>query len=228
MATIREKRPGGWEVRVFTGRGPDGKPTQTSRTVRGGKREARRVANDLERAGNRSAPAGRTIGDALDAWIAQNLPTWAASSACDQQSRVRGIKRDPIVRIPLARLSVSDVERWHERLRRAGVNDPAIRNQHTALRAALSQAVRWGWVSTNAASLARLRSTKAEPRQAMSLEDVHAVLAAAGHDRPVRRARPSVGRCGRRAPGRAGRVAVGRRARRFAHDRLRHRDRPAR
>jgi integrase len=83
------------------------------------------------------------------------------------------------VRVPLARLSVSDVERWHARLRRAGVNDPAIRNQHTALRAALSQAVRWGWASSNAASLARLRSTRAEPRRAMSLEDVHAVLAAA-------------------------------------------------
>ena len=92
---------------------------------------------------------------------------------------MRAIKHDPIVRVPLARLSVSDVERWHARLRRAGVSDPAIRNQHTALRAALSQAVRWGWASSNAASLARLRSTKAEPRQAMSLEDVHAVLAAA-------------------------------------------------
>jgi integrase len=179
MATIREKRPGVWEVRVFTGRGPDGKPTQTSRTVRGGKRDSRRVANELERAGNRSAPAGRTVADALDAWIAQNLPTWAASSARDQQSRVRAIEHDPIVRVPLARLSVSDVERWHTRLRRAGVNDPAIRNQHTALRAALSQAVRWGWASSNAASLARLRSSRPEPRQAMSLEDVHAVLAAA-------------------------------------------------
>jgi len=27
VATVREKRPGVWEVRVFTGRGPDGKPT---------------------------------------------------------------------------------------------------------------------------------------------------------------------------------------------------------
>jgi len=147
--------------------------------VQGGKREARRVANDLERVGNRSAPGGRKVDDALNAWIAQNLPTWAASSARDQQSRVRSIKQDPIARVPLARLSVSDIKGWHARLRRAGVNDPAIRNQHIALRAALSQAVRWGWASTNAASLARLRATKAEPRQAMSLEDVNAVLAAA-------------------------------------------------
>jgi integrase len=179
MGTIREKRSGVWEVRVFTGRDSNGRPTQTSRTVHGGKREARRVANELERAGSRSAPAGRTVGDVLDAWVAQNLPTWAASSARDQQSRVRGIKQDPIARIPIARVAVSDVERWHARLRRAGMKDAAIRNQHAVLRAALSQAVRWGWVSINAASLARLRSTKSTPRQAMTLEDVHAVLAAA-------------------------------------------------
>ena len=41
MATIREKQPGVWEVRVFTGRDDRGRPTQTSRTVRGGKRDAR-------------------------------------------------------------------------------------------------------------------------------------------------------------------------------------------
>jgi hypothetical protein len=73
---------------------------------------------------------------------------------------VTGIKKDPIVKLPVARLSISDVERWHTRLRRDGMGDAGIKNQHGVLRAALSQAVRWGWVSTNVASLARLRSTK--------------------------------------------------------------------
>jgi hypothetical protein len=101
MATIGEKRLGVWEVRVFTGRNSMGRPTQTSRTVHGGKREARRVANELERAGNRSAPAGRTVSDVLDAWVVQNLPTWAASSARDQQSRVGGTKKDAISRVSI-------------------------------------------------------------------------------------------------------------------------------
>lgn len=48
MATIREKKSGVWEVRVFTGRDDQGRPTQTSRTVRGGKRDAHRVAVELE------------------------------------------------------------------------------------------------------------------------------------------------------------------------------------
>lgn len=35
MATLREKKPGVWEVRVFTGTDARGRPTQISRTVRG-------------------------------------------------------------------------------------------------------------------------------------------------------------------------------------------------
>lgn len=38
MATIRERKPGVWEVRVFTGRDAQGRPRQSSRTVRGSKR----------------------------------------------------------------------------------------------------------------------------------------------------------------------------------------------
>ena len=81
--------------------------------------------------------------------------------------------------MPLARLSVADVERWHIRLRRAGMADAGIRNQHGVLRAALSLAVRWGWVATNVAAMARLRSTKVQQRTVMSVDDVRAVMAAA-------------------------------------------------
>ena len=179
MATLREKRPGVWEVRVFTGRDAAGRPTQTSRTVHGGRRDARRVANELEQIGAGSAPAGRTVSDVLDAWVEHNVGTWASSSARDQQSRVRSIERDPIGELPLARLSVADVERWHARLRRGGLGDSGIRNQHAVLRAALGLAVRWGWTSQNVASLARLRSKKAAPRQVMSLDEVQSVIDAA-------------------------------------------------
>ena len=161
MATLREKRPGVWEVRVFTGTGPNGRPTQLSRTVHGGKRDAQRVAAELEVGPGRSSSGGRSVSDVLDAWVEQNLATWAPSSARDQQSRVKGIKKDQIAALPLARLSVGDVERWHTRMRRNGMRDAGIKNQHGVLRAALSQAVRWGWVSTNVG----------EPRSAAVDED---------------------------------------------------------
>ena len=149
MATLREKRPGVWEVRVFTGSDARGRPTQLSRTMHGGKRDALKLAAELEVRPWSASPAGRSVIDVLDAWVDQNLDTWAPSSARDQQSRVRSIKKDQISRVPLARLTVGDVERWHTRLRKAGMADAGVKNQHGVLRAAFSQAMRWGWVSSN-------------------------------------------------------------------------------
>jgi hypothetical protein len=64
-------------------------------------------------------------------------------------------------------------------MRRAGLGEGTIRNRHTVLRAALTQAVRWGWASSNVAMAARLRSSKRAPRDAMTVEDVRAVMEAA-------------------------------------------------
>ena len=50
---------------------------------------------------------------------------------------MQSIKKDQIARLPLARLTVGDVERWHTRLRKAGMADAGIKNQHGVLRAAL-------------------------------------------------------------------------------------------
>jgi integrase len=74
---------------------------------------------------------------------------------------------------------VADVERWHSRLRRAGAGEASIRNRHTVLRAALTQACAWGLVTMNVAALAQLHQPRRPPRQAMSAADVAAVLVAA-------------------------------------------------
>jgi len=77
MATIREKRHGVWEVRVFTVSDARGRPTQLSRTVHGGKRDAQRLAAELESSGGKAKPAGRwpwgyrapvTLPAAVTAW----------------------------------------------------------------------------------------------------------------------------------------------------------------
>ena len=104
-------------VRVFTGKDVNGRITQTSRTVHGSKRAAQRVANEMDAAAGRAAPAGRTVADVLDAWVDQNALIWAPGSLRDYESRVRAMKTDPIARLALARLTVADVERWHARLR---------------------------------------------------------------------------------------------------------------
>jgi hypothetical protein len=126
---------------VASGSDAQVRPKQLGRTVPGGKGDALRLDADQETGQTR--PAGRFVSDVLDAWVEQRLATCATSSAHDQQGRVTSIKKDPTVRIPLARFIVADVERWHGRMRAAGLRESTIRNQHGVLRAALGQAVLW-------------------------------------------------------------------------------------
>ena len=57
--------------------------------------------------------------------------------------------------VPLGKLGVAELERWYAALRDKGLSAASIRKAHTIVRAALAQAVRWGWTTTNVAALAR-------------------------------------------------------------------------
>jgi hypothetical protein len=51
-----------------------------SRAVRGGKRDAQRLAAQLEASAGDAKPDGRLVVDVLDEWVKQNV-SWAPSSA---------------------------------------------------------------------------------------------------------------------------------------------------
>jgi integrase len=178
MASIRERHPGVWQIRVFTGRNDEGEPTQVAVTVYGTKRDALKEAARLESAPHRGA-AGRTVGDVLHEWFHFKEGSYTPSSYRDQESRVRQIETDQIVTMSVARLGVADIDRWIVRMRRAGVGASSIHNRHAVLRAALQQAVVWGWITSNPAALARARRPRQPPRGAMTPEEVIAAIAAA-------------------------------------------------
>lgn len=182
MATIRKRGDGVWEVRVFLGRDEDGKPIQRSKTVRGGKRDAERVAAELETKPSRAAR--KTVTDALDAWIEMRSATWSPYSKRDQTSRARAVMADKIGTMPIARLEIQDVDLWIARMRKAGVGEGAIRNRVQVLRSALRQAERWKWIPENPAAAADLTRPKRMDRGVLTDDEVFAVLDAAAelHD----------------------------------------------
>ncbi|MHB1519514.1 MAG: hypothetical protein ACYCVN_13925 [Acidimicrobiales bacterium] len=155
MATIRERSPGAWEVRAFTGRDGQGRSAPVSRTVLGGRRDAERVVAELTL--RRGSEAGKvTVSELLDLWMEQHAPSWPPSTIENHKSRVAQVKADPIAEVHLAKLSSADVDRWHTRLARNGIGDGSIRNQHQVLRVAVTQAVRWGWVMISVVAVAQL------------------------------------------------------------------------
>lgn len=192
MATIRERKPGVWEVRAFLGRDDRGRPIQVSKTVRGGRRDANKVAAGMTLT-SATASAKVTVGQLLDLWVDHQASSWAPSTEQNQRSRVRLVKADPISDVPLVRLTAVDVDRWHTRLARGGVGEGSIRNQHLVVRAAVTQAVRWGWVTTNAVAVAHLGRRKQSPRGSLSTDEVRRVLVAADELAKAGKVEPAAG-----------------------------------
>lgn len=183
MASVREKRPGYWEVRVFVGYDDEGKPVQVSKSIRGGKRDAERLAAQLA---SRPAPrSGKlTVAELLDEYLEHKGPSWSLSSRRDYASRAERIKADQIAGKPVSRVSVAEVDRWHLRMHKNGVGEAQIRNLHTLLRAAFSQAVRWELLSTNPVANAKPQRRKKTPRGVMSVDDVALALVTAEQVHP--------------------------------------------
>ncbi len=122
MATIRERKPGVWEVRGYTGNDRKGKPTQVSRTVHGTKKDAQLAGAELMVKRARSA-GGRKLCALLDEWIEIKTRGWADLTLRDQTGRVRLVCADRIANMSVASIGVSDIDRWVARLRRAGVGE---------------------------------------------------------------------------------------------------------
>ncbi len=180
MATLRERSPGVWEVRVFAGRDKTGRPHQVSRTVRGSRRTAAKVAADL----TVSAPGAegkRTVAEVLTLWQELNRDRWTTLTISNQASRARLIAGGPLGCRQVSSLKVEDVDRWVLRLRAQGVGSASIHNQLVVLRAALTQAVKWEWTSRNPATLASPAALPHADRPAMPDEAVLAAIRAAPH-----------------------------------------------
>ncbi len=179
MGSIRERRPGVWEVRSFAGRDSKGRPVQVSRTVRGTKKDAQRLAAELTLRRPTAAVSRVSVAEMLDLWAETMRGSWAPQTERDQLSRIRRVKADRIASMSLSRLSAVEVDRWHARLVRQGLGVGAIKNRHVVLRAAVALAVRWGWIPTNVVAVARLGKRKTQPRGSLSDDQVRAVIASA-------------------------------------------------
>jgi hypothetical protein len=93
VATIRERRPAVFEVRVFVGRDERGKPVQTSRTIYGSKKDARRAADELGAAALVEQATRTTFDRLLDLRVESSEASWAPSTVDSQRSRVALTKR---------------------------------------------------------------------------------------------------------------------------------------
>ena len=158
--SMRQRGEGSWNLRVYAGRDPvTGRKVSVERTVRGNKREASKVlaamVAEVDRRPVVSAGKG-TVAQLCREWLGTprraSRPRRSRRPGCT--SRIRSF---PLLgSIPVAKLDPADLDRFYRQLlevgRSRGPYAPAtIRRVHGIIRRALTQGVRWGWLTHNPA-----------------------------------------------------------------------------
>lgn len=161
----REKRPGVWELRVYAGRGADGRDRYRSRTFHGGTRDADRalaaLVTQVDQA-RADAPAAGTFGDLLERWLAHCRPNVTAKTWHGYRQIADRVTTD-LGDLQLADVTVKRLDAYYRELlaenigtekapRRRSAN--TVGHYHAVIRRALTQAARWGEITSNPAKLA--------------------------------------------------------------------------
>lgn len=157
MASIRERRRGVWEVRVSTGRtDAAGRPVYVSRTVHGGKREAQRVAAQLqaERGGTDTGGSDPTVAALLNRWMDHIRDRGRAPSTLHGYRGIIDRYLDPIAGLRVGQLTAQRLDRFYADLVAGGLSPLTVHHVHRLVHAALHQAERWDLVDRNVASRA--------------------------------------------------------------------------
>jgi hypothetical protein len=176
-----------WEGRVDLGTDPDGRRVR-KRVKAKTKEELARKMRALQdaRDGGRPAPDGSTTTAAwLARWGTEVLPGTVADKSAESYRWVLSRYVTPhIGRVPLAKLGPEHVNQMMRALEQKGLSPRTRTYARGVLRRALRQALEWGLVTRNAASLVqapRRSGTRLDDR--LERAQVGKVLAAAKGDR---------------------------------------------
>lgn len=183
---IRQRGPSTFQIVVYLGPDPEtGRERRHRQTFHGTKRKA----EDLERALILQARRGelgtiaeerddrdRTVAELLAAWLDHARPDLALKTAYNYQALIDQRIVPALGNLRLERLTAAHLDRFYAGLR-AELAPKTIRNIHAILRRALTQAQRWGWISTNPATLASPPRVERPDIVPPAREDVAAFLA---------------------------------------------------
>ena len=160
--SIRSQGKASWELRVYLGRGPDGRKLYKSHTIEGTKRQAQNELNDLLsklQRGEYVAPSRMTVAEYLERWLTDYGRVKVAAKTLERYSEIIRAHLAPALgHHALPKLQPLHIQAYYshalERGRRdgrGGLAAQTVLHHHRVLREALQQAVRWQLLSRNVA-----------------------------------------------------------------------------
>ncbi len=151
--SMREKRPGYWQLRVFEGTDPlTGKKRYRTKVFRGTKRQAQSALAVLvtEVDGGVVEPKKCTVAELLDAWLDHIEHVGRSPSTLYGYRRLVRQMPEGFLGLPIGKVTPKVLDDLYRLLLKQTSRKPAtVLKFHSVLRAAFHQAVRWGWLERN-------------------------------------------------------------------------------
>ncbi|MDZ7733901.1 MAG: site-specific integrase [Acidimicrobiia bacterium] len=146
---------------MYAGRDPaTGRKRQLTRTVRGTKRDAEAVRNELLVTVDRDAAPRTdvTIGELFERWFEVRSQRWSPKTSLETRRLLDRVLIPQLGKKRLSKLKTADLDRLYAAWGRSGglrggpLSPASVQRYHTVVRSALEQAVKWGWIPTNPAA----------------------------------------------------------------------------
>ena len=155
QGSLRERRPGNWELIVQLPRDRStGRQKQLSRTHHGTKREAQRALSALvvDVAAGKISSSATTLHELLLRWLDVVEDQLSPTSVREYRRLVARKIGPDLGKLRLSKVTTQRLDSYYSELTHEGGLSPAsVRHVHAVLRGALGQGVKWGWIPTNPA-----------------------------------------------------------------------------
>lgn len=179
--TVRQRPSGLWEARVSL---PDGRRASYYGKTSGEVRAKMKAAlNDLDDGHDPTAGKER-VGDFLDRWLADVVKPAVRPSTYDSYATYARLYLKPALGdIPLRKLAPGDAQRMMNDRLAAGLSPRTVQYMRAILRRALGQALKWGMVRRNVATLVDPPRSVKQPVQPLTADQARTFLDATKDDR---------------------------------------------
>jgi len=177
--SIRKKSKGSWQIQIYTGTGPDGKPRRHFETVRGRKGDAQRRLTELLSSLDKGiyTPPGRlTVAEHLHNWLEGYVKTNCSQRTLDgYQSIIETHLVLALGQFQLKHLHPQAIQSYYgkacERL-----SPRTVHHHHRVLSQSLKYAVRQGYLARNPAELVDAPSPRKKAMRTLTPGEVEVLL----------------------------------------------------
>ena len=181
--SIRQRGKDSWQIQVYTGKGPDGKPRRHLETVRGRKGDAQKRLTELLASLDKGvyAPPGRiTVADLLNQWLHGYVKTNCSIRTLDAIESIVGHHLMPVLgHVQLRQLQPPMIQAYYGQACEK-LSARSVHYHHRILKQALKYAVRQGYLGRNPCELVDPPSPKGKPMRTLTQSEVTDLLIAAG------------------------------------------------